>query len=260
MEPMDPWLRSINSPDEAVVRLLCLPRAGGSAQDFFDWPQKISSKVHICSVQLPGRQERFVEPPIDRIEVLVGEIAILARELTDLPLVLFGDCMGALVGFEVMRELRRTGAHGPVSLIAASYPPPHHQRTGPVYHDAPEHMLREHLESIGGVSEELMSSFAEEGLEEEEFFELLIPILRADFAVYETYKYVPEPPLLSEIHVIGGAHDPYYCESVLEAWKHHTSGAFSLRLFEGSHVVVQRNPEVLAHVEQLALRHGRPSG
>ncbi|HEX8559674.1 MAG TPA: thioesterase domain-containing protein, partial [Pyrinomonadaceae bacterium] len=185
MEVVNSWLRCASPHDGAVVRLLCLPRTGGSAQDFFGWPEKMSGDVHVCAVQLPGRQERFIEDPIDRMDVLAAEVAALTKELSDLPLVLFGDCMGALAGFEVMRTLRRRGEPQPPCLIVASYPPPDYQRTPPFYHDAPWQSLRTHLELIGGVTEE--------ALQEEELFKLLLPMLRADFAVYETYKYAPEP-------------------------------------------------------------------
>ncbi|MDR3637950.1 MAG: thioesterase domain-containing protein [Isosphaeraceae bacterium] len=244
---MSPWLTMRAAPNGAVVRLLCLHRAGGTAQDFAEWPDRICRDIHVCPVQLPGRLERFTEPVMDRMGPLAREVAGVAAELAGLPLVLFGECMGALLAFEVARELRRVGARPPASLIVASYPPPDHPRTVPCYHDAPSQAFKDHLAAIGGVSEG--------ALDNEEFFELMLPMLRADFAVFETYRYVPEPPLVSEIHAIGGGDDRNVSEPLLEGWRHHTSGTFSRRMFPGDHSFVQMNPEVPAHVERLVLRH-----
>lgn len=242
---MDCWLHCTSPAPDALVRLLCLPTGGGTAQDFAAWPARLSPRIHVCPVQLPGRQERFAEPALDHAAPLARELAQVARRLTDLPLVFFGDCMGAILAFEVARELRRAGSAEPRGLIVASYPAPDHPRAAPALRDAPKERLRDYLQEIGGLPPL--------AAENEELFELLLPTLRADFAVVETYTYSPEPPLPCDIHVIGGREDPYYSAALLAGWKRHTSRSFSQRMFAGDHLVVRQNAEVLAHVQRLTL-------
>ena len=65
--------------------------------------------------------------------------------------------------------------------------------------------------------------------------EIMLPILRADFALYETYLYSTEPPLNCPISAFGGLQDRRVNDSDLEAWRAQTSASFSLRMFPGDH-------------------------
>ena len=68
-----------------------------------------------------------------------------------------------------------------------------------------------------------------EVLEHEELMEIMLPVLRADFALYETYVYSPEPPLNCPISAFGGLQDRKVSHSDLEAWRDQTSASFSLQ-------------------------------
>src|SRR5205807_9455171 len=68
-----------------------------------------------------------------------------------------------------------------------------------------------------------------------EMLRLLLPTLRADLALCETYAYTPEAPLTCPITAFGGTHDPRVGREALTAWRHLTDGPFALRLFPGDH-------------------------
>ena len=72
-------------------------------------------------------------------------------------------------------------------------------------------------------------------LEEAELMQIMLPVLRADFAVYETYAYATEPPLNCPISTFGGLQDQRVSRGDLEAWRNQTNGSFSLRMFPGDH-------------------------
>ena len=130
------------SSGDPEARVCCLPRAGGSARDFDDWSGRLGEGIEVAAVQLPGRLNRFREPALTSL-IDVAEAA--AAELAagrDLPLVLFGDCMGALVVFEIARLLRARFAIVPVALVVASYLPPHEVRITRPFHDASPEQLR----------------------------------------------------------------------------------------------------------------------
>ena len=89
--------------------------------------------------------------------------------------------MGALISFELARQLRRTGAPLPIHLFVSGHQAPHLPDRNPPLHALPEGEFMDKLRELNGTPEEV--------LRHAELRELLIPILRADFAVCETYVY-----------------------------------------------------------------------
>src|SRR5688500_15270285 len=73
------WLLMHRPRREARVRLLCLPYAGGGASAFRHWPDALTSSIEVCPVQLPGRENRFVEAPFTRAEAVVEAMAPALR-------------------------------------------------------------------------------------------------------------------------------------------------------------------------------------
>jgi len=101
---MNPWLQ-ISSAESPRARIACLPRAGGTAADFATWGRAFDGDVEVCAVQLPGRLRRYREPAMRAAAPIAREVIRAVKELDDLPLVLFGDCMGAIVAYEIARQL-----------------------------------------------------------------------------------------------------------------------------------------------------------
>lgn len=244
---MTDWIQAADRPS-AVARVICLPRAGGNARDFDPWQEGLGDRVQLCAVQLPGRLNRFREPAIDDLLTIAAQVAGAVQELDDLPYVMFGDCMGALVAFEVARFLRQSGGPSPRALVVASYPAPDQLRTERPYHAASAEELRQRLREVGGVPPIALA--------EDELFELLLPMLRADFAVFECYRYEPEPPLDVEIHAMAGTDDPYVSFEVLEGWRSHTTAGFSRYVLPGGHSFLREGSEAVEAVRSLALAAG----
>jgi medium-chain acyl-[acyl-carrier-protein] hydrolase len=238
------WLQA-SAVDRPAARVCCLPRAGGSARDFDGWDCALGPQVEVCAVQFPGRLNRFLEPAATSLVDASVAIAAELADRTDLPMVIFGDCMGALIAFEVVRELRRKYGFVPEALVVASYLPPHEIRTTRPYHDAPPDDLRARLAEVGGVAPEMLA--------DDELFELMLPTLRADFSLFETYEYRPEEALSSDIIAIVGSADPYVSSASLAGWQQHTSGTFEIREFPGGHFFLRDSPPALEMVRQTAL-------
>ena len=74
--------------------------------------------------------------------------------------------------------------------------------------------------------------------QEAELMEVLRPILRADVAMGETYRYTDETLLGCPISSFGGLQDPSTTLEKLDAWRAQTSGAFKLRMFPGAHFFI----------------------
>jgi len=72
-------------------------------------------EVELCAVQLPGRESRLREKPFVRLPPLVRAVRESLRPYLHKPFAFFGHSMGALISFELARELRRTRIVSPAA-------------------------------------------------------------------------------------------------------------------------------------------------
>ncbi|HVT57686.1 MAG TPA: thioesterase domain-containing protein [Thermoanaerobaculia bacterium] len=207
--------------------MLCFPYAGGGASAYRGWPGALPAGVEICPVQLPGRESRLREPPFDRLEPLVRTLADVLEPHLELPFVFFGHSLGALVSFELARELRRRGGPMPLHLFASGRRAPQVPAREEDIHDLPEPEFIARLRELNGTPEEV--------LQHDELMCLLSPLLRADFAVNETYVHEAAEPLDCGISAFGGLGDEEVTREDLLEWREHTRGAFRLRMLPGDH-------------------------
>ena len=223
----DSWIAFRKPNPQARLRLFCFPYAGTGASIFRTWSDGLPADVEVCPVQIPGRGTRLMETPFTQLSPLIEALAQALGPLLDKPFAFFGHSLGALVGFELARQLRRQSGVQPVRLfVSADRAPQIPHRDRPI-HALPEGELLHELRRLNGIPGKV--------LEDAELMQIMLPILRADFAVYETYVYSTEPPLNCPISAFGGLQDHRVSRGDLEAWRDQTSGSFSLRMFPGDH-------------------------
>jgi medium-chain acyl-[acyl-carrier-protein] hydrolase len=75
----------------------------------------------------------------------------------------------------------------------------------------------------------------EEALQHDELLDLMLPTIRADFELYETYEYHPEPPLECLMTIYGGLEDDEVEAERLAARSEMTVGTCEIRMFPGGH-------------------------
>jgi medium-chain acyl-[acyl-carrier-protein] hydrolase len=234
----DRWITRPRPLPRARLRLFCLAHAGGGASAFRGWADALPPDVEVCPVQLPGRENRIGEPAFDRLEPLVAALAQAVDPWLDLPFALFGHSNGALIGFELARLLRSRGRPGPRHLFASGRRAPDLPADRAPIRALPEGEFLAELQELGGLPPAL--------LEHRELLELLVPTLRADVAIHETYDFAEAPPLECGITAYGGVADPKVSRAQLEAWGRHTAGPFVMREFPGGHFYLQEDrPAVL---------------
>lgn len=223
----NPWLSCPKPNPDATVRLFCFPYSGAAASIYYPWAEMLPPNIEVCPVQLPGHGTRLREPLATRLAPQVEAVAASLTPALDRPFAFFGHSMGALISFELARYLRRLGRPGPVHLFVSGHGAPHLPDRNPPLHGLPEPEFVAKLRELNGTPEEV--------LRHEELLQLLIPVLRADFAVCETYVYQAEPPLPCPISAYGGLADGYVNREELAAWQEQTASRFSLRMFPGDH-------------------------
>ncbi len=245
----NPWLTVYDARPAAGLRLFCLPFAGGGASVYRLWGRSLPPSVEVTAIQLPGRETRIRDPLVDRAEAMVARIADALATRFDRPYALYGHSMGALLSFEVIRELRRRGAPLPVHLFASARRAPHVPAKEENLHRLPD------AQFVDGIRRRY-NAIPDAVLAEKELMELFIPILRSDFALIETYAHRREDPVDVPISAFGGVDDRQATRQDLEPWAELTRGPFALRSFTGGHFFIQthRDPVLRAVEEVLSAR------
>jgi medium-chain acyl-[acyl-carrier-protein] hydrolase len=234
----DRWISyPVEAPD-SPVRLFCVPYAGGGSSIFRAWPPSLPG-VEVATVELPGRETRLDEPAIDAMGPLVTALADAIQPHLGKPYAVFGHSMGARISFELVRELRRRDAPAPQVLFVSGCKAPHIPRVPtPPLSALPDRVFTGMLRQMSGTPPEVF--------DDPELFRFLLPVLRADFTVIDTYEYADERALSCPIRAFGGISDPEVPEDALLGWQAHTSSSFRMRRIPGDHFIVRSRQRELA--------------
>jgi medium-chain acyl-[acyl-carrier-protein] hydrolase len=228
----NPWIICPKLNPLARLRLFCFPHAGKGASVFIPWSKGVPAEVELCAIQLPGRETRLREKPFARIAPLVQVLKGILQPAFSLPFAFFGHSMGALIAFELVRELRKQNEPTPFHLFvsarrAPQIPEPH----PPVSHLPDSEFIEEVQHRFDGIPEAI--------LRDAELLPLLLPGLRADFEIVESYHYRQEPPMDCPITAFGGFQDSDTLPLELEAWQAQTLHRFRMKMFSGNHFFLQ---------------------
>jgi medium-chain acyl-[acyl-carrier-protein] hydrolase len=232
------WLQRREPNPRAKLRLFCFPYAGGAASIYHRWQHAIDAEVEVCLVQLPGRGSRINEPPIPHLATLARQAADALLPYFDRPFAFFGHSMGAMIGFELARHLRESRlAPLPTHLFVSGRSAPQADAHKPPIYNLPEDELFEELRRLNGTPPEVLAH--------PEIMKLMLPLLRADFQVCDTYVYQEGPPLGCPITAFGGLADEAVTREALEAWRVHTAAGFAAHMLPGDHFFIHSNESAL---------------
>lgn len=226
------WIRQTRANTHARLRLFCFAHSGGGASFFRNWGESIGTDIDVYSLQLPGRENRRSEPPFTQFTPLIETLADVLLPYMDLPFAFFGHSLGALISFELARQLRRQGRRGPAQLFVSGRRAPHIPRLETSIVSLPDSEFIAEIQRFHGTAPEV--------LQNKEVMELFLPLLRADFSLYESFVYASERALHCPISVFGGDDDTEVSLENLMAWKVHTSSMFKLHIFPGDHFFLRK--------------------
>jgi len=248
MKASTPWVECYKPNPQARLRMFCFPYAGGAAQVFRSWQMDLPSSVEVFPVQLPGRWTRIKERPFTKIESLVETLSSELLPYFDRDYVFYGHSLGALISFELARVLRTKSRLGPRLLMVSARRAPQVIRSDiPIYSLPDDEFIEQVIKRYAGVPKVV--------LEEPELLKILLPALRADLEMFETYKYVHMPPLSCPIVAFGGKEDPNAKEEELGRWREQTTEWFDLKTFGGDHFFLQSSQKEL--LENISFFIGR---
>ena len=230
------WFENLPGGDGSL-RLYCFPYAGGSAQVFRGWQRHFAPQVSLSLAYLPGRAARVGEPAFKQYKLLITALADAIIPEVPPAFAFWGHSMGAIISFELARELRRRGQPAPLALLLSGRGAPQIPDPDPPTFNLPEPEFISELRRLNGTPKELLDS--------PELKEFFLPTIRSDFELVETYEYAPEAPLNCAIHAYGGLQDTNVPAASLKAWQKQTSGPFKVRMFPGDHFYIHTSVDLL---------------
>jgi medium-chain acyl-[acyl-carrier-protein] hydrolase len=204
---------------------------------FHSWHVGLPEEVEVYGIQLPGRANRFSESPCTSVSQVVTELAPAMVFLIDKPFAFFGHSMGAILSFEVARWLRAHRAVLPRHMFVSGRRAPQVPDFSPWYHQMSDVQFINHIFKMNGTPQEVLS--------DPELLRLVLPAIRADVQICETYQYVNDKPLGCPITAFAGGKDDEETASRMEGWVTQTTSLFSMHILRGDHFFIHSNEREL---------------
>jgi medium-chain acyl-[acyl-carrier-protein] hydrolase len=220
------WLKRFGRNDTAVIRLLCFHYAGGSASMYREWSRLVRPAVEPIAVQLPGRADRFLEPPYAHMTPLVDKLTAVIRPVLDQPFAFYGTSMGARVAWALSHALRERAMPTPRMLYVAG-------SAAPILDDG-EWEWEGRTDGLAGYVREMGGTPAQL-LADPELLAEFLPTLRADLTVLSTHGFRPDRPLDVPIRAFAGTEDPGASPERMRQWSNETVAGFALHPVPGGH-------------------------
>lgn len=239
------WVVVPRARPDAIMRLICFPYAGGNASVYSSWVDRIGSKVELCAIQPPGRQERIHESLLETVEQMVEGIVPALLPYLDKPFAMFGHCVGAMVMYEVVRVLKARHGLAPVHIFPSGALPPKNYLIPAVDTSLDSDKFVETLRQIG---------FAEDSvLGDEESARELLPTVSADFDLAIRYACDRPSALDAPITTICGREDQLGPPERTVKWNEMTTSRFDQVVLPGEHyfLVPERNAVIRTVNEEL---------
>jgi medium-chain acyl-[acyl-carrier-protein] hydrolase len=239
------WLAYHKPNPRCRIRLFCFPYAGGGASVFIPWIGRLAPEIEVCPVQLPGRENRISEPCLRDVDEVAERAKNALTPFLDVNFAFFGHSLGALIAYETAQ---RVGLYGPRHLIVSGRRAPHFPRIEEPSSHLPDPDFERHLEKLKGTPREVLAN--------RELMELLLPTVRADFRMDETYVHpVHYGKLSCPITVFGAVCDIDLPQSHLLAWNCVTQSNCHLHMFDGDHFFVLKQAKAVIDTVGQILRN-----
>lgn len=224
------WIFRQIKRDTPSCRIFFFHHAGGTALLYKNWEKYISSSCEPVFVQLPMRANRMADDMPDSIQELARDFIKESMDLFDIPCMFFGHSMGAQVAYEVANQLSQNGIEPAGLFISACEAPNGKDKIIP-YGNA--------LEADRDVILEILRDYDhmldDEVLEDEDFLEYYLPIVRKDFYLSDIYRKNPDNKLECDIQVFAGTNDNHVDYSQCFDWEKFTKKDFEIYELPGDH-------------------------
>lgn len=224
----DKWFRCIVDSQNFQHCLICFPYAGGGASVYSGWHTLKQVGISVWALSLPGRGHRYHEKPVTALAPLLEQlIPEVFRISANKSVSFFGHSMGALIAYELACLLEQRKLLEISRLFLSGRSPVSQQDDEPAYHLLSNAELMSKLIDLGGIPKEIK--------EHPEILQLMLPTLRADFELIETWQSRSSSTSECPIIALAGSDDFRASVEKMEHWNSHTRSSFKLHEFDGGH-------------------------
>jgi medium-chain acyl-[acyl-carrier-protein] hydrolase len=224
------------------LKLFCFPYAGGGAAAYNKWRHFLDRHIELRAIELAGRGKRIYEPQYQSIEEMVDDVYnIISSELEHGPYAFFGHSMGGIIAYELAYKVRENQLPEPLHIFFSGRGAPHiHNEDDETYYHLPDEEFKEKILELGGTPKEFF--------EHPELLEVLLPMIRSDFRIAETYEHSGKvKPLNHDITVFIGKDEEVNAEQ-MHGWREHTQNVCSIRYFEGDHFFINEETKSVVNI------------
>ncbi len=224
------------------VKLFCIPYAGGSAMIYHRWKPFLSENIELCPIELAGRGRRIQERLYESMDDAVNDVYYsIQDQLDDSEYAVFGHSMGSIITYQIAHRLFQGNGPRPIHLFFSGRGAPHVMSENErVFHQMDEETFRSEVLELGGTPKEFF--------EHPELLQMLLPLLKNDFKVHETYQFDGEtPPFDIAFTVLLGKDDELSAAQV-HGWREHTSRVCTVQYFEGDHFFINSRVQEVVEV------------
>lgn len=253
------WISYCQRRKYPKMRLFCFPFGGGGASTYRDWERDLPSEIEVCPIQLPGRENRLNEKPLNNIEILIDEIIYHLKDEFNLPYALFGHSFGSLIAYRLALKMNQLSLNEPSHLFVSAFPDP----------ALPTDNLNNLLNNLLSINinlfdspdpfmtnltdeqfQKMISIFAENGLGDysdknmtKDVMKHLLPIFIADMSIVKSYKHQDGSILNIPITVFSGEQDKWIPFENQLNWKKRTRSEVRFETYKGDHLFI-KNPTI----------------
>ncbi len=237
------WLHRVKASPAATLRLYAFPFAGGGASAYFPWAAHLDPRIELWAVRFPGRETRLREKPVTSFAEALARLRMELAPLLAPPYAVMGHSLGALFAYALTRDLEGSGRPRPRALILAGARPPIHPLPTPLLAGLPDDEFVTALrDRYNGIPPAVLAN--------PELLALVLPTLRADIALYESYQHSAGPEIRCPVAAYGGERDPLVSAADLAEWRSLVAGPLTARTFPGDHFFLQADPARAARAAQ----------
>lgn len=229
-----PWISSIRN-DDVNYRLFCFPFAGAGSNVYRSWISDLSPEIDVCPIQLPGRENRMNEKAIDNVHDMASQIATEIEPYTDVPFAFFGHCIGALIAYELVVTMQKLNMNTPDHIYLSAFRSPEYTNPNRELYQLDDAEFKSEIKEYGGFSDYILNN--------DEIMKTIMPMLRADFALHENYRYPGNESVECPISLLCGDQDHIVKKEHMQNWSNVSNHDVNLTMISGGHFFINERKE-----------------
>ncbi len=231
------FIRNKHPRGPVRTRIFCFHPVGAGASMFSHFLYNAPEGAEVLAVQLPGRENRSGEPFYEDVPRLVADLAKAIQPMLDLPFVVFGHSFGGIIGFELVRYLRRHHGVTPAHLFVSGTIAPQLTRTWK------ERDVISETAVFANSEEKLLSLMSY--IDDVAFLKRILPVMKRDMPLIMNYPYRPEAPFDFPVTGFAASQDEVVLPGEVSCWREQTTAEFNLETVDGDHWFLSRNQDFI---------------